>query len=89
MEKWNQKQVFHFPTASVYLSQNKKPRRLEKGINHSLELCTHAPRTSGTRCAARPKQSLKLQSNFRMADDPLGAGRLADASAFVGTTRKM
>jgi len=68
MEKWNQKQVFHFPTASVYLSQNKKPRRLEKGINHSLELCTHAPRTSGTRCAARPKQSLKLQSNFRMAD---------------------
>ncbi|PYU19330.1 MAG: hypothetical protein DMG32_24710 [Acidobacteria bacterium] len=25
----NQKQVFHFPTASVCLSQNKKPRRLE------------------------------------------------------------
>jgi len=47
---------------------------LGKGINHGPEPCTHAPRTSGTRCAARPKQSLNLQSNFRMAADPPAMG---------------
>ncbi len=55
---------------------------LGKGINHGPEPCRHATRTSGTRCAARPKQFLKLQSNFRMADDPPGKhGRLARCSA--------
>src|SRR5437879_2026801 len=42
MEKWNQKQVFHFPTASVYLSQNKKPRRLARERNQPQPRTLHA-----------------------------------------------